>query len=354
MSAELLPPLPGDQGWRDQAACRDTNPVLFDFDPETDSESSAEPAKRSCMGCQVRGACLSYALSLPAEDDSVGIYGGLTPAERAGRRSRQIEERPASDRRSWGLATDPAFAQISFDLATGIGVERTAEALGVTGRTLQRSWKRHGLGPLQLGRTLRADVAPYLIERALRQFGWIEHEARLGYLASDPEFAVSSFALAGEFGTVRAAKQLGVNTSLLYRAWDRQALGRPVRPEGWTKQFTADRELVEQAFGLAREQSILAAASAFQVSAPTLRRAFAHHGLGHPHAGLDRAALQRRWSTQAAAEPDHHHRHQRRIARTHRVAQQRSLEPASSCSSPPPTAGFAAQPTTTSTRSPAR
>jgi WhiB family transcriptional regulator, redox-sensing transcriptional regulator len=325
VSADPFPILSIEAGWRDQAACRDADPRLFDYDPETDAVSTAEAAKRICAGCPVRAACLSYALSLPAEDDSVGIFGGLTPAGRADRRTRQAEQRSPSGNRSWGLGADPAFARISFDLATGIGVQSAAEALGITGRTLQRSWKRHGLGPLRLGRTLRLDVAPYLIGRALRELGWIEHEARLSDLACEPEFAVSSFALAGELGTIRAAKQLGVNTSVLYRAWDRQALGRPPKPEGWTKQVMADRELVKQAFELAREHSILAAASALQVSTPTLRRAFAHHGLGHPHAGLEPSELRRRWSTEAAAEPDHHQRRQRRLHRARLAAKRRPL-----------------------------
>jgi WhiB family transcriptional regulator, redox-sensing transcriptional regulator len=325
VSAELLPPLLPGGDWRDQAACRDADPQLFDFDPETDPESMAEPAKRICAGCQVRTACLSYALSQPVDDDCIGIYGGLTPSERTDRRAREAKHDFPAGRRPWRLAADPAFARISFDLATGIGVEGTAEALGVTGRTLQRAWRRHGLGPHPAGRPSQPAAAPYLIQRALRELGWVEHETHQGYLVDDPEFAVSSFELAGKFGIGRAAKQLGVSTSLLYRAWDRRALGRPVRPEGWTKQFMADRELVERAFELAREQSILAAASAFQVSAPTLRRAFAHHGFGHPHARLERAELQRRWASQAKAEPDHHHRKQRRIYRARQAAQRRAL-----------------------------
>jgi WhiB family redox-sensing transcriptional regulator len=237
MSAEPSPPLLAGEGWQEQAACRAADPQLFDFDPETDPAGKAVPAKRVCTRCPVRIACLAFALSLPAEDDSVGIFAGLTPPERAGRRT------------------------------------------------------RHGQNSL----------------------------------AGDPEFAVSSFELAGRLGTIRAAKQLGVNASLLYRVWDRQALGRPGRPEGWTKQLMADRELVEQAFGLAREQSILAAASAFQVSAPTLRRVFARHGLGHPHAGLDRAELTHRWASQAKTDPDHHIRQQRRLSRARRPAERRTL-----------------------------
>src|SRR5262245_44009807 len=147
VSADPLAVRSLDADWRDQAACRDADPRLFDYDPETDPESTAEAAKGMCAGCPVSAACLSDALSLPPDDDCVGILGGLTPAERSGPRKRQAEERSPSGRRPWGVAADPAFARVSFDLATGIGVEAAAEAPGVTGRTLQRSWKRHGLGP---------------------------------------------------------------------------------------------------------------------------------------------------------------------------------------------------------------
>jgi AraC-like DNA-binding protein len=222
------------------------------------------------------------------------------------------------------VGADPAFARISFDLATGIGVQAAAAALGVADRTLQRAWKRHGLGPRPAGQPMQSKAAPFLIQRALQELRWTENETRVGYLVDDPEFGVSAFELAGELGTIRAAEQLRVSTRLLCRAWDRQALGRPTRPQGWTKQLMADRELVEQAFNFAREHSILAAASAFQVSAPTLRRAFAYHGLGHPHAELDRAELRRRWGIEAQAEPDHHHRRQRRIARVRLAGERRT------------------------------
>jgi hypothetical protein len=111
----------------------------------------------------------------------------------------------------------------------------------------------------------------------------------------------------------RAATLLGVAESTLYRAWDRHQLSRPAPPTHWTRRFLADRALVEQAFQLARERSILAAASEFQTSTPTLRRAFARHGLGHPHAGLDPLELQRRWTTQPG--PDHRNRAERRAGR---------------------------------------
>jgi hypothetical protein len=272
--------------WQDRAACRDDEPGLFDYDPETDPPRKAEAGKAICAGCQVRGACLGFALSQPADEDIIGIYGGLTPAERNDLRQR--EPGPVELRRR-APAADPTFAQVSFVLATEIGVERAAEALGVANRTLHRAWNRHGLGPRpKAARPAHPDAAPLLIEQALRKLRHLGLEDRPHRLMADPEFALSSFELAGRLGAVRAAERLGVTTPTLYRTWDRHELGRPEAPPTWTRQLLNDRDLVERAFAYAHQNSILAAASEFQTSAPTLRRAFDHHGFGHPHAGLAR------------------------------------------------------------------
>jgi WhiB family transcriptional regulator, redox-sensing transcriptional regulator len=62
--------------WRDSALCAETAPDLF-F-PE--KGESARAAKRICARCEVVDACLAYAL---ARGESVGVWGGLTPRERA-------------------------------------------------------------------------------------------------------------------------------------------------------------------------------------------------------------------------------------------------------------------------------
>jgi WhiB family transcriptional regulator, redox-sensing transcriptional regulator len=299
-------------GWYEQAACRDLDPDRFDYDPETDPTGKAEAAKGVCADCQVRDACLDFALERPAAEDTTGVYGGLTPAERLARRSGA----PSSRR----LVADPQFAAVSLELARQVGVDRAADQLGVRGRTLQRAWRRHGhppLPPIAPPRPFRADE---LGAQARRQLGW-SSPARL-FPSRDPSFATDAFELAGRVGVARAAALLGVAESTLYRAWDRHQLGRPTIPVDPTRRFVADRALVEQAFQLARERSILAAASAFQTSPVTLRRAFARHGLGHPHAGLDRRELQRRWTEQPG--PDHRNRADRRAARARLAANRRA------------------------------
>jgi WhiB family redox-sensing transcriptional regulator len=303
-------------GWYERAACRDLDPDRFDYDPDTDPPAKAEAARGVCAGCAVRDACLDFALERPAAEDTTGVYGGLTPAERLARRSGA----PSSRR----LVADPTFAAVALELARQVGVERAAEQLGVRGRTLRRAWRRHGhppLPPVAPPRPFRADE---LGAQARRQLGW-SSPARL-FPSRDPSFAADAFQLAGRVGVARAAALLGVAESTLYRAWDRHQLGRPTIPADATRRFVADRALVEQAFGLARERSILAAASQLQTSPMTLRRAFARHGLGHPHAGLDRRELRRRWNTQPG--PDHRQRAERRAYRAQLAAARRAARQA--------------------------
>jgi WhiB family redox-sensing transcriptional regulator len=303
--------------WYEQAACRDLDPDRFDYDPDTDPAAKAEAAKGVCAGCAVRHACLNFALERPAVEDTTGIYGGLTPAERLARRAGA----PSSRR----LVADPRFAAVSFELARQVGTDRAAEQLGVRGRTLQRAWRRHGHPPLPPVAPPRPFRADQLGAQARRQLGW-SSPARL-FPSRDPSFAADAFELADRVGVARAAVLLGVAESTLYRAWDRQQLGRPAVPQDATRRFVTDRALVEQAFQLARERSILAAASAYQTTPPTLRRAFARHGLGHPHAGLDPLELQRRWNTQPG--PDHRNRAERRAYRARLAAQRRAARQAS-------------------------
>jgi WhiB family redox-sensing transcriptional regulator len=322
VSADTLPALPLADDWRQQAACGDKDPELFDFDPEVDPPARAAPAKQVCSGCQVRDACLGTALAQPAGEDAIGIYGGLTPAERAALRGRNVpQQRAERGRESWRLASDPTFARVTHELAAQIGVETAAHELGVNSRTLRRAWHRHELGPHAPQRPPQPEAARWLVPTALERLGWTEQDTTRYYPTEDPEFARSAFQLAGKVGTYSAARKLGVSTSLLYRTWDRHQLGRPVVAKTHTRQLMESRELAEQAFQLSREQSIVAAASAFGTSAPTLRRAFARHGLGHPHDGLDRAELQRRWNTRGKEAPDHRNRQQARAYRARLAAE---------------------------------
>ncbi len=61
--------------WQEQALCAQTDPEAF-F-PE--KGGSTREAKRICIGCEVKGECLEYALG---QDERFGIWGGLSERER--------------------------------------------------------------------------------------------------------------------------------------------------------------------------------------------------------------------------------------------------------------------------------
>lgn len=63
--------------WRDYAECQYTDPEIF----FPDKGHPAAPAKRICMQCTVRLACLAWAVEHPERLD--GIWGGLTRHERS-------------------------------------------------------------------------------------------------------------------------------------------------------------------------------------------------------------------------------------------------------------------------------
>jgi WhiB family redox-sensing transcriptional regulator len=71
----LAPTATEDDQWQERALCAQTDPEAF-F-PE--KGGSTREAKRICMGCEVRDACLDYAL---AHDERFGIWGGLSERER--------------------------------------------------------------------------------------------------------------------------------------------------------------------------------------------------------------------------------------------------------------------------------
>jgi WhiB family redox-sensing transcriptional regulator len=71
---EVAPATTDDQ-WQERGLCAQTDPEAF-F-PE--KGGSTREAKRICLGCEVRDACLEYAL---AHDERFGIWGGLSERER--------------------------------------------------------------------------------------------------------------------------------------------------------------------------------------------------------------------------------------------------------------------------------
>ena len=63
------------QTWRQHAACRGLDPLIFY--PVTDEE--ADDAKDGVRRCPVREACLEHALAVREKE---GVWGGATERER--------------------------------------------------------------------------------------------------------------------------------------------------------------------------------------------------------------------------------------------------------------------------------
>ncbi|URM92562.1 WhiB family transcriptional regulator [Streptomyces sp. MRC013] len=67
--------------WQETALCAQTGPELFFPEPG----SSTREAKFLCGMCEIREACLEYALT---HDERFGVWGGLSEQERYALRRR--------------------------------------------------------------------------------------------------------------------------------------------------------------------------------------------------------------------------------------------------------------------------
>lgn len=90
--------------WRDQALCAEVSGGDLFF---PDKGGSTKDAKRLCAACDVRSACLDFAVD---NDERFGVWGGLSERERRGlARSNPLEhpttpaQRPARERRPVGI-----------------------------------------------------------------------------------------------------------------------------------------------------------------------------------------------------------------------------------------------------------
>ena len=63
--------------WFAQAACRGEPPN--EWVPDPDHKKSTQRQRAVCAGCEVRSACLDYALD---DDQLVGIWGGTSEEQR--------------------------------------------------------------------------------------------------------------------------------------------------------------------------------------------------------------------------------------------------------------------------------
>jgi len=72
--------------WRDFALCRDPSVRDLFLPPPGHEDREVrnrrqKAAKAICEGCQVRPACLQYAILIPATQRSAGVWAGATAHE---------------------------------------------------------------------------------------------------------------------------------------------------------------------------------------------------------------------------------------------------------------------------------
>ena len=72
--------------WQDDALCAEIGTEMF-FPRKG---GSTEDAKRICAACDVREACLKYALAM--EENPPGVWGGTSPRQRRLMRERPVQK----------------------------------------------------------------------------------------------------------------------------------------------------------------------------------------------------------------------------------------------------------------------
>lgn len=75
------------EAWQEAAACLGREDV--DFFPTPDDAAGIERARAVCAGCPVADDCLAFAIET---NQSEGIWGGMTAAERQPLRRRWLRE----------------------------------------------------------------------------------------------------------------------------------------------------------------------------------------------------------------------------------------------------------------------
>lgn len=84
----------GTTDWRVDAACRPLDSAIFFPDRTAYRNNDVAGAKAVCRRCPVREECLEAAMD---GREKIGIWGGLTPLERANLHRRKRRTRTAQD-----------------------------------------------------------------------------------------------------------------------------------------------------------------------------------------------------------------------------------------------------------------
>jgi hypothetical protein len=138
------------RNWRNDAACRDVDPELFQPTAESGPVLAAQvaEARAVCERCPVRAECLSFALAMLPH----GIAGGLTETERSALRRRAGAGRTE-------VAPAPVAARPSEVAAAGRAAIRAGRPPREVGREFGVSERTADRWAAQVRAELRAGVA---------------------------------------------------------------------------------------------------------------------------------------------------------------------------------------------------
>lgn len=85
----------GRDGWREDALCRQVDPEAF-YPVSTTDPHAYDDARAICALCPVRDACLAAAMTAEGGAGAAarfGMWGGMTPSERAALYSRTMRRK---------------------------------------------------------------------------------------------------------------------------------------------------------------------------------------------------------------------------------------------------------------------
>lgn len=127
---DLIDTTEEERDWQERAVCAETDPEAF-F-PE--KGGSTGPAKRICLGCEVKDQCLEYAI---AHQERFGIWGGLSERERRKLKNRSLEAVPVLGRKGRQIP-----AEVEDEVRGLLGRFMTIRAIaletGVSEKTVRR------------------------------------------------------------------------------------------------------------------------------------------------------------------------------------------------------------------------
>lgn len=139
--------------WRERSACLDEDPELF-FPIGTTGPAilQIEAAVAVCRRCEVREACLQFAVDYRIAD---GIWGGFPEDERRAMKRRELRQARGESQSQDCVDPEPAISKIRAAVADGWTLKDIADAAGANCHQIGRIAKGSG----QVSRAMAQKIA---------------------------------------------------------------------------------------------------------------------------------------------------------------------------------------------------